>query len=119
MRIAKTEDVVESSDPVTVHLPSPSYWPLVLALGMPLVGYGLIFNLWWAVPGVILIVAGIYGWVMEPATDPDAGHGHDDHHGEPDEPDSAEIAAPESVESELVSASAGSTAATAEEGDSK
>jgi cytochrome c oxidase subunit 1 len=119
VRIAKTEDVVESSDPVTVHLPSPSYWPLVLALGMPLVGYGLIFNLWWAVPGVILIVAGIYGWVMEPATDPDAGHGHDDHHGEPDEPDSAEIAAPESVESELVSASAGSTAATAEEGDSK
>ncbi|CAB4548075.1 unannotated protein [freshwater metagenome] len=119
VRIAKTEDVVESSDPVTVHLPSPSYWPLVLALGMPLVGYGLIFNLWWAVPGVILIVAGIYGWVMEPATDPDASHGHDDHHGDPDEPDAAEIEAGESAESELVSASAGSAGVTADGGDSQ
>ena len=26
-----------------------------------------------------VVVAGIYGWVMEPSTDPDAGHGHDDH----------------------------------------
>ncbi len=119
VRIAKTEDVVESSDPVTVHLPSPSYWPLVLALGMPLVGYGLIFNLWWAVPGVILIVAGIYGWVMEPATDPDGGHGHDDHHDEPDEPDATELAAPETAEAELVSASAGSTGAITGEGDSQ
>ena len=27
-----------------VHLPSPSYWPLVLAAGLPFIGYGLIFN---------------------------------------------------------------------------
>jgi cytochrome c oxidase subunit 1 len=119
VRIAKTEDVVESSDPVTVHLPSPSYWPLVLALGMPLVGYGLIFNLWWAVPGVVLIIAGVYGWAMEPSTDPDAGHGHDDHdHGEPEGPDATELDAPATAEAELVSASSPAGGAASAGGDS-
>jgi cytochrome c oxidase subunit I len=72
-----------------VHLPSPSYWPLVLALGFPLIGYGLIFNLWWAVPGVVLVVAGVFGWVMEPPTDPDADHHHDDHGDHAGDPDTA------------------------------
>ncbi len=79
VRIAETEDVVQKGDATDVHLPSPSYWPIVLAVGLPLVGYGLIYNLWWAVPGALLVIAGIYGWVMEPSTDPDAGHHHDDH----------------------------------------
>ena len=34
--------------------------------------------------GGICIVAGIYGWVMEPSTEPDTDHGHDDH--TPDQP---------------------------------
>jgi cytochrome c oxidase subunit 1 len=59
-----------------VHLPSPSYWPLVLALGLPFIGYGIIFNLWWAVLGVALVVAGMYGWGFEPADDEDALHDH-------------------------------------------
>jgi cytochrome c oxidase subunit 1 len=89
VRVAKTEDVVQSGDATDVHLPSPSYWPLVLALGFPLVGYGLIFNLWWALPGVVLVIVGVWGWVMEPSTDPAAGHHHDDHDGHDDEPDAA------------------------------
>ena len=56
---------------------------------MPLVGYGLIFSLWWAIPGVVLVIAGVYGWVMEPSTDPDAGHHHDDHDDHDDDPESA------------------------------
>ncbi len=89
VRIAPTEDVVETGDATDVHLPSPSYWPLVLSLGLPLVGYGLIFNLWWALPGVVLVIAGTYGWVMEPSTDPDAGHHGDDHHGDGSDPEGA------------------------------
>ena len=89
VRIAETADVVQKGDATGVHLPSPSYWPLVMALGFPLVGYGLIFNLWWAVPGAVLIIAAVWGWVMEPSTDPDAGH-HDDHHdGHDDDPTAA------------------------------
>jgi cytochrome c oxidase subunit 1 len=64
-------------------------------LGLPLIGYGLIFNLWWAVPGALLLIAGIYGWVMEPSTEPDAGHGHDDHGHDQDGPESAAAALPE------------------------
>ena len=78
VRIAATEDVVQTGDATDVHLPSPSYWPLVMAAGFPLIGYGLIFNLWWAVPGVLLVVVAIFGWVFEPSTDPDAGHHHDE-----------------------------------------
>jgi cytochrome c oxidase subunit I len=69
VRIAETEDVAQKGDATDVHLPSPSYWPLVVALGLPLIGYGLIFNLAWAVPGVILVLGGIYGWGLEPADD--------------------------------------------------
>ena len=51
VRIAATEDVVQKGDATDVHLPSPSYWPIVLAVGLPIIGYGLIFNLWFAVAG--------------------------------------------------------------------
>ena len=76
MRIAATEDVVQKGDATDVHLPSPSYWPIVLAFGLPFIGYGLIFNLWLCRPRrASCVVAGIYGWVLEPSDDPDAGHG--------------------------------------------
>ncbi len=89
-RIAATEDVVQAGDATDVHLPSPSYWPLVMAVGFPLVGYGLIFNYWWVVPGALLIVLAIFGWVFEPSTDPNAGHGHHDDHPSDDHPDATD-----------------------------
>jgi cytochrome c oxidase subunit 1 len=63
-----------------------------MSIGLPLVGYGLIFNLWWALPGAILVIAAIFGWVLEPSTDPDAGH-HDDHddHGDDHDPSAAAL----------------------------
>jgi cytochrome c oxidase subunit 1 len=82
IRIAATEDVTQKGDRTDVHMPSPSYWPLVVSVGLPLVGYGLIFNLAWCVPGVILVLAGIYGWALEPADDdenPPHAHGPEDH----------------------------------------
>lgn len=78
VRIAKTEDVAQAPGATGIHLPSPSYWPLVFAAGLPLVGYGLIFNLWWALPGALVTITAIFGWVLEPADDPAAGHGHHD-----------------------------------------
>jgi cytochrome c oxidase subunit 1 len=50
-----------------IHLPSPSYWPLVVAAGLPLIGYGLIYNLGLAVAGGIVTIGGIYGWGLEPS----------------------------------------------------
>ena len=89
VRIAKTEDVVQKPGATGIHLPSPSYWPLVLAVGLPLVGYGLIFNLWWAVPGALITIMGIFGWVMEPADDPDGGHEHHEDESPSDDPEAA------------------------------
>ena len=46
VRIATAEEAAQKGDAEGVHLPSPSFWPLVLAIGLPLIGYGVIFNLW-------------------------------------------------------------------------
>jgi cytochrome c oxidase subunit 1 len=80
VRIAATDDVVQDGSNTDVHLPSPSYWPLVLAAGLPFIAWGLIFNLWMCVLGGALVVAALYGWVMEPSVDDEAPHGHGDDH---------------------------------------
>jgi cytochrome c oxidase subunit 1 len=82
VRIAATADVMQKGDPTGVHLPSPSYWPITIAAGLPLIGYGIIFNLGFAAVGGFLLFLGIYGLGLEPSTDPDAVHGHDDHGGD-------------------------------------
>jgi cytochrome c oxidase subunit 1 len=94
VRIAASEDVAQKGDATGVHMPSPSYWPLIVAIGLPLIAYGLIFNLAWAVPGVLLVLGGLYGWALEPADDDEnpPHHGHDDH---PEELDPAPVPAGE------------------------
>src|SRR6478672_9550071 len=34
-------------DPHSIHMPSPSYWPLVFAAGLPILGYGFVFKNYW------------------------------------------------------------------------
>ena len=75
VRVATAEEVCQDGSATGVHLPSPSYWPLVFASGLPLVGLGLIFTLWLCVPGAVLILMAIYAWAFEPVDDPDSGHG--------------------------------------------
>ena len=53
-----------------IHLPSPSYWPFVAALGMPLIGYGVLFSWWLVGAGVVIALIGFYGWAMEPSVSP-------------------------------------------------
>ncbi len=82
VKTAAVAELAQKGDAKGVHLPSPSYWPLVLALGLPFIGYGLIFNLWFLVLGVGLVLVAIYGWILEPPDDPEAVHEHhDDDHG--------------------------------------
>jgi cytochrome c oxidase subunit 1 len=83
VRIAKTEDVVQKGDG-TPHLPAPSYWPIVLAFSLPLIGYGIIFNLGFAALGVVVMFVAVYGWGLEPSYE---GGGHGDDHGGHDAPD--------------------------------
>jgi cytochrome c oxidase subunit 1 len=91
VRIAAAEDVAQTGLRRDVHLPAPSYWPILLCASFPLIGWGLIFNLGIAFAGGVLALLAIYGMALEPADDPDGGHGHhDDHdHGPTDDPDAA------------------------------
>jgi cytochrome c oxidase subunit 1 len=116
VRIAATEDVVQKGDAVGVHLPSPSYWPVVVALGLPLIAYGLIFNLAWAVPGVILLIGGIYGWAMEPP-DNDEVPPHDHYHDHDGDGDGAEaLSDGDGPAAELEAATAGDGAGEGSDG---
>jgi cytochrome c oxidase subunit 1 len=73
------------------HLPSPSYWPLVCALGLPFIAWGLLYSYWLCALGGLLVLTAIYGWSLEPSVDPAGGHDGDDHHHEP-EPDPEPVA---------------------------
>ena len=81
----------------SIHLPQPSYWPIVVSIGLLIGAYGLIYsgaggglhlqtwgngiNLAWgliaaAIGGAITLV-GVYAWSFEPVNDPEespAGH---------------------------------------------
>ena len=80
VRKATAAEVCQAGDAEGVHLPSPSYWPVVMAAGLPLIGLGLLYNLWICVPGTLLVLVSTYAWVFEPPDDPDGpfGHGHDE-----------------------------------------
>jgi cytochrome c oxidase subunit I len=55
-----------------IHMPDPSYWPLVQTLGFFPLGYGLVFaNFVLIAVGVLWLVIGLYGWIIEPLAEGD------------------------------------------------
>ncbi|MGQ0803624.1 MAG: cytochrome c oxidase subunit I [Actinomycetota bacterium] len=55
-----------------IHMPSPSYFPMILALGLPILGYGAVFKNFWFVPlGAVVLLFGMYAWAIEPPTEPE------------------------------------------------
>ncbi len=54
-----------------IHMPSPSYWPLVMAIGMTAAAYGMLYSYPLAAVGAFVTMVGIYAWSMEPATAPE------------------------------------------------
>ncbi|MEO8363858.1 MAG: cytochrome c oxidase subunit I [Ilumatobacteraceae bacterium] len=71
VKLKSAEDIMaeqERNADAHIHLPSPSYWPLVLAFGLPVTAYGVIFSVPLAIFGGIIILFGAFGWGLEPAT---------------------------------------------------
>jgi len=69
-KVASAEDILADQAAhreAHMHMPSPSYWPMVIAFGLPVVAIGLIFSHVISVVGALLIVIGAYGWVQEPS----------------------------------------------------
>ena len=52
-----------------IHLPNPSFWPIVSAAGLPLLGYGAIFHWWLVALGAVVVLVGFYGWALEPSAE--------------------------------------------------
>jgi cytochrome c oxidase subunit 1 len=52
-----------------IHMPSPSYWPAVAAIGIPLVFLGMIFGWQLIAIGTVVMLSGFYGWVLEPVAE--------------------------------------------------
>ncbi|MDQ2683280.1 MAG: hypothetical protein M3Y37_07110, partial [Chloroflexota bacterium] len=76
-----------------IHMPNPSFYPalvslgiFILALGMlfmdPAIQIGLLRLPLLVLLGIVTIVAAIFGWAFEPASDPEPAH-HGSDHGAP------------------------------------
>jgi cytochrome c oxidase subunit I len=61
-----------------IHMPDPSWWPMVVSAGMPIAGWGVITQIWALVgAGMAVIMLGMLGWALEPSAEPSD---HDLHH---------------------------------------
>ena len=81
-RVATAEAILaqeRTDDTDDIHLPSPSYWPLIAALALPVIAYGIVFHLVLCALGATMLLAAVFGWALEPSvltTNAAAGHGH-------------------------------------------
>ena len=77
VRVRSAEEVLaaeEAKADTHIHMPSPSYWPIVLALGLPIIAYGVIYNLLLSVVGAAVLLLGVFGWVLEPSVAEDSDY---------------------------------------------
>jgi hypothetical protein len=63
-----------------IHIPGLSYFPVLIAVGLAIGAYGLVYHLALAALGAAIALVGIYGWSFEPAAEPSeagpAAHPH-------------------------------------------
>jgi cytochrome c oxidase subunit 1 len=98
---------------VHVHLPTPSFFPLVASVGLPVMGYAIIYKVYpVVVVGAFILLAGLYAWAIEPADEPEP---------EPEpvpEPEEAEVEEPALVGAPAAELEAGDSGEPADAGDS-
>jgi cytochrome c oxidase subunit 1 len=73
VQVATAEELIaaeERNADTDIHLPSPSYWPILLAFGLPVMGYGVIYNILLIPVGAVIVLLSMFGWAMEPHTAP-------------------------------------------------
>ena len=53
-----------------IHMPSPSYFPIVGAFGVPILGYGAVYDrAELMILGGLIAMLGLFGWAFEPGTE--------------------------------------------------
>jgi cytochrome c oxidase subunit I len=57
-----------------IHMPDPSIYPLVVSVGMPIAAYGVFYEgalmIGLLALGGLITFAGLFGWVLEPSSEP-------------------------------------------------
>ncbi|HEY5902585.1 MAG TPA: cytochrome c oxidase subunit 4 [Anaerolineales bacterium] len=48
-----------------IHLPAPSFWPIVLAGGLVLMAVGVVSTVFISIAGVVVLIVAIAGWALE------------------------------------------------------
>lgn len=48
-----------------IHLPAPSFWPIVLAFGLALIAIGVVSTIIVSIVGVVVLLVAIAGWTLE------------------------------------------------------
>jgi cytochrome c oxidase subunit 1 len=65
---AVATDTHDAHEGHSIHMPSPSYYPLIVALGLPILGYAAVYESpWLAVIGALVLLFGLYALAIEPA----------------------------------------------------
>jgi cytochrome c oxidase subunit 1 len=52
-----------------IHMPDPSYFPIVASFGVPIMAYGAIYYLPAVIVGALITLLGFFGWVLEPSAE--------------------------------------------------
>ncbi|MEX2275674.1 MAG: cytochrome c oxidase subunit I [Actinomycetota bacterium] len=54
-----------------IHMPSPSYYPILSAFGLPILGYGITFEslVWLAPVGALVMLIPLFAWALEPSAE--------------------------------------------------
>jgi cytochrome c oxidase subunit 1 len=50
-----------------IHLPAPSFWPIITAFSLPIIAYGVIYSPLLIAAGGAIAVMGLFGMALEPA----------------------------------------------------
>jgi cytochrome c oxidase subunit 1 len=66
-----------------IHMPSPSYWPMIVAIALPIMAYGIIFSHILTVFGGAILLMAIFAWALEPSVADDTDYDPPPQGGEP------------------------------------
>jgi cytochrome c oxidase subunit I len=57
-----------------IHIPPPSFWPIILASGLVLIAIGTVSNFMISIVGIIVLLIASGGWAMENRAEEESDH---------------------------------------------
>jgi cytochrome c oxidase subunit I len=66
-----------------IHMPSPSYWPIMVAIALPIMAYGVIYSHLLTVAGGVILLLAIFAWALEPSVADESDYDPPPSDGEP------------------------------------